>query len=53
MRELPDQLFARVHKSYIVNRRRVSALEGNQLFLKDVVLPVGKSYAMLVKERLI
>jgi DNA-binding LytR/AlgR family response regulator len=52
-RELPDQLFERIHKSYIVNRRKVSALEGNQLFLNDVVLPIGKSYAMLVKERLL
>jgi len=53
LKELPDPLFERIHKSYIVNRRRVSALEGNQLFLNDLVLPIGKSYAMLVKKRLL
>lgn len=51
--ELPAQLFERIHKSYIVNSKKVSALEGNQLFLNDIILPVGKSYAMLVKERLL
>lgn len=53
MGELPAQHFERIHKSYIVNRRKVSALEGNQLFLNDIVLPIGNSYAMLVKERLL
>jgi DNA-binding LytR/AlgR family response regulator len=51
--QLPRQLFERIHKSYIVNRRKISAMEGNQLFLKDVTLPIGKSYAMLVKDRLL
>lgn len=53
LQELPDQLFERIHKSYIVNRRKVIAIEGNQIFLQNVELPIGKSYAMLVKERLL
>jgi DNA-binding LytR/AlgR family response regulator len=53
LQELPNQLFERIHKSYIVNHRKVIAIEGNQIFLHNVVLPIGKSYAMLVKERLL
>lgn len=48
--ELPNQEFERIHKSYIVHRQKVTALEGNQLILTDIRLPIGKSYLMKVKE---
>lgn len=51
--ELPNSLFERIHKSYLVHRQKVRAIEGNQIRLTDITLPIGKSYAMLVKERLV
>ncbi|MEM1325669.1 MAG: LytTR family DNA-binding domain-containing protein [Bacteroidota bacterium] len=51
--ELPTSLFERIHKSYIVHRKKVRAIEGNQVKLDEMTLPIGKSYVMLVKERLV
>lgn len=49
--ELPDG-FLRVHKSYIVARDQVTALEGNQLRIGDKLLPIGGSYREHVKQQL-
>ena len=42
--ELPTDTFMRVHKSYIVNKGKVAALEGNQVHLGKVKIPIGTSY---------
>ena len=42
--QLPNPMFLRVHKSYIVNTHEVSSLSGNQLELRDKQIPVGKVY---------
>ena len=40
---LPSDRFFRVHKSYIINRKRVNYIEGNQVFLQTGdVIPIGK-----------
>ena len=49
--ELPDN-FLRVHKSYIVARGKVTALEGNQLRLGDKLIPIGGSYREQVRRTL-
>ena len=41
---LPPGNFIRVHKSYIVNVKKVKSLEGNMLILQEKKIPVGKSY---------
>ncbi len=48
--QLPEHLFLRIHKSYIVNINRVKALEGNTIILKDFKLPIGKSYLIAVQK---
>lgn len=48
---LPSQ-FLRIHKSFIINRKRVTALEGNQLRVADHLLPIGKSYREHVRRAL-
>lgn len=40
---LPDE-FMRVHNSYIVNLTNIDILEDNHIILKNVKIPVGKSY---------
>ncbi len=42
--KLPAPHFIRCHKSFIVNTRLVSALEGNSLILGAKTIPVGQSY---------
>lgn len=41
---LPFAHFVRVHRSYIVNMRRIEAIEDNMLKLGPYEVPVGKSY---------
>ena len=41
---LPFAHFQRVHRSYIVNTRRIDAIEDNMLQLGQYEVPVGRSY---------
>jgi len=36
--------FARIHRSYIVNMDKVEKLSGNQVFISDTIIPIGKVY---------
>lgn len=51
--QLPENSFLRVHKSYIVNINKVKAVEGNLLVLKTIKIPIGKSYTVSVKKKII
>ncbi len=42
--KLPADHFARVHRSYIVNTRKIEAIEDNTLLLAEQKIPVSKSY---------
>tara|TARA_R110002074_G_scaffold161480_11_gene319600 strand:+ start:74690 stop:75364 length:675 start_codon:yes stop_codon:yes gene_type:complete len=50
--ELPGSLFMRVHRSYIVNKNRVTGLKGRDLLLSEIIIPVSDSYFDHVKEEL-
>jgi len=42
---LPDHLFSRVHRSYIVNLSQVRAVDKGQILLKNAkVIPIGRQY---------
>jgi DNA-binding LytR/AlgR family response regulator len=51
-KKLPSKDFMRIHKSYIVAKNRVNSLQGNQLELGDITLPVGGSYRNEVMAKL-
>lgn len=51
--ELPSKQFLRIHKSYIVNINHILSIEGNQLKLDDIRLPIGKSYQVNVKKTIV
>lgn len=40
---LPEQLFMRIHKSYVINLKRIEFVEGNQVRIGDHTLPVSPS----------
>ncbi len=49
---LPHDHFIQVHKSYIVNLFYVTRVSKAQVILKDDILPIGKSYSMLLRSAL-
>lgn len=48
LNELPSQ-FIRVHRSYIVNKNKVTSLKGRSLMLSHTEIPVSDSYFETVK----
>ena len=42
--KLPRDIFVRIHRSYIVNRKKVDAIQKNKITIQSQVLPVGKLY---------
>lgn len=48
LNELPSQ-FIRVHRSYIVNKNKVTSLKGRSLMLSNTEIPVSDSYFETVK----
>ncbi len=51
-KSLPSSTFMRVHRSYIVNREKVTALKGRDLLISDINIPVSDSYYETVKKDL-
>lgn len=49
---LPPSTFMRVHRSFIVNKKKVSALKGRDLLIADTEIPVSDSYFEAVKKEL-
>lgn len=41
---LAEQNFIRIHKSYIINKSKVNAINGNMVELGKQKIPIGKSY---------
>lgn len=41
---LPASKFMRVHRSYIVNKEKISIIERNHLYIADHMVPVSESY---------
>jgi DNA-binding LytR/AlgR family response regulator len=49
---IPSEFFIRVHRSYIVNKSKVSSLTGRDLVLNDNKIPISDSYYDKVKAEL-
>ena len=44
--DLPEAVFMRVHKSYIVNLQKISKIEGSTVFMDKTMIPIGAVYKM-------
>jgi DNA-binding LytR/AlgR family response regulator len=44
MEKLPSGNFLRVHKSYIVNKKKISRFDSAELEIDTVTLPIGSIY---------
>jgi len=49
---LPESIFMRVHRSYIVNKNFVTGLKGKDLLLSETNIPVSATYFEVVKNEL-
>ncbi len=41
---LPKALFLRVHRSFIINKAKITHIEGNRVFIQNHEIPIGSSY---------
>ena len=41
---LPKAQFLRVHRSFIINKSKISHIEGNRVFINNTEIPVGSNY---------
>ncbi|WP_374948129.1 LytR/AlgR family response regulator transcription factor [Mucilaginibacter sp.] len=47
--QLPPGKFVRIHRSFVVNRSKITAVEHNRIHTYGQELPVGKSYKSILK----
>ncbi|WDF54869.1 LytR/AlgR family response regulator transcription factor [Mucilaginibacter sp. KACC 22063] len=41
---LPQTLFFRTHRSFIINKSKIDHIEGNRIFIKNTEIPIGSNY---------
>lgn len=41
---LPKQMFVRVHRSFIINKNKISHIEGNRVYIGKTEIPIGSNY---------
>jgi len=50
--ELDEKGFLRVHKSFLINLRKIKSFSPNEIFLNTISVPIGRSFKKLVEEKL-
>ena len=51
--KLPRDNFIRVHKSFIVNKKKITRLDNLELFLGEQAIPIGGSFREALEEKLL
>ncbi|MEN0004362.1 MAG: LytTR family DNA-binding domain-containing protein [Bacteroidota bacterium] len=51
--DLPTNTFIRIHRSYLVNKEMVTAIEGNQVVIAEQKLPISRSAQEMVLRTII
>lgn len=41
---LPRSVFIRIHRSFIINKARITHIEGNRVFINTIEIPIGSNY---------
>lgn len=42
--QIPTSQFTRIHRSFIVNKSKITRIDGNWLFIGDQAIPIGKNH---------
>jgi DNA-binding LytR/AlgR family response regulator len=48
--QLPGEQFIRIHKSFIVAKAKILAIESAQLLLEGKAIPIGQTYKRILNE---
>lgn len=48
LKQLPEDKFLRIHRSYAVNQQKVESITGSRVNIHGIELPVGKSFKNIV-----
>ena len=51
--KLPSDKFIRIHKSYLINKNKVDAIEGNMLSVSNHKIPIGRTFREAVIKEII
>ncbi|WP_299364110.1 LytTR family DNA-binding domain-containing protein [Winogradskyella sp.] len=49
--KLPDYMFIRVHRSYVINANKITSIQKNKIIINNERIPIGESYKSKVYER--
>ena len=52
LEKLPEDVFIRVHRSYIINSREIIDIQDNTILLAKKVIPIGRSYRKAFYDRI-
>ena len=50
--KLPAEDFIQVHKSFIINHRKIEKIKGNRLHFQGISIPIGRTYKEQLRKRL-
>jgi DNA-binding LytR/AlgR family response regulator len=50
--DLPENIFTRVHKSYIINIQKVGKIEGNTAYIDKTAIPIGAVYKLALDKKI-
>jgi DNA-binding LytR/AlgR family response regulator len=50
-KKLPESLFLRVHKSFIVSLSKIQSVSGNRIYINRREIPVGEMYKLALKQK--
>jgi DNA-binding LytR/AlgR family response regulator len=51
-KELPENLFMRVHKSFIISLSKIQSISGNRVYINQQEIPIGEMYKLALKQKI-
>ena len=52
LNKLPEELFIRVHKSFIISLSKIDSISGNRIFINKLEIPIGEIYKLGLKQKI-
>jgi DNA-binding LytR/AlgR family response regulator len=51
--QLPNDVFQRVHRSYVVNMSKITSVNASEIFINKVLIPLSQNYSQKIMDRLV
>ena len=52
-KQLPSEIFVRVHRSFLINKNKISKIESDLIYVGSKYYKIGGSYLKSIKEKII